>query len=131
MSGWIRRFITRAKNFDMFRSVWFSNLDCMVDNIRYLQDDGDERKQCSKSSESGKSVESKQCDQPSHHCANHSTRTCNCTGHDCIDNDSDGNTSYFGSNRKERIKWNDVCTKPRYKYYDDAGYRESSRGAEG
>lgn len=23
----------------MFRSVWFANMDCVVDNIRYLQDD--------------------------------------------------------------------------------------------
>ena len=131
MSSWIRRFITRAKNFNMFRSVWFANLDHLVGNIQYLQDDVDKPKQSGIANQSDKSNESKQCDKSAdHNCANHSTRTCNCTGHDCVDNDNDTNTSYFGSNRKERIKWNDVCTKPR-KYYDDVGYRESARGTEG
>jgi hypothetical protein len=103
----------------------------MVNNIRYLQDDIDELKQPGIANQSDKSDEPKQCSEPSHNCAHHSARTCNCTGHDCVDNDNDGNTSYFGSNRKERIKWNDVCTKPRYKYYDDVGYRESARSTEG
>jgi hypothetical protein len=94
----------------------------MVNNIRYLQDDVDELKQPGIANQSDKSDESKQRVEPSHNCAHHPARTCNCTGHDCVDNDNDGNTSYFGSNRKERIKWGDVCTKPR-KYYDDVGYR--------
>jgi hypothetical protein len=122
MSSWIRRAITRAKNFNMLRSIWFANLDCLVGITQYLQDDGNERKQSDIANQSDQSAEPKQCAEPSHHCANHSTRTCNCTGHDCIDNDSDGNTSYFGSHSKKRIKWNDVCTKPR-KYYDNVEYR--------
>ena len=130
MREWIRRLCARAEKFTMLRSVWFANLDCMVNIVQYLQDDDRQCKQCSKSCQSDKPSESKQCCEPSHTCTNHSTRTCNCTGHDCVDNDSDGNTSYFGSNRKERIKWNDVCTKPR-KYYDDVGYRESARGTKG
>ena len=127
MREWVRRFSARAAKFTMFRSVWFANLDCMVNIVQYLQDDDRQRKQCSKPCESDITTESKQCDKSaSHTCTSHTTRTCNCAGHDCVDND--GNTSYFGSNRKER-KWGDICTKPRYKYYDDAGYRESSRGA--
>ena len=129
MSSWLRGIIARTKNFNMFRSVWFANLDLMVDNIRYLQDDGDEHKQSNVANQSDKSNESKQCSEPSHNCAHHSTRTCNCAGHDCIDNDN-GNTSYFGSHSKKRGKWNDVCTKPR-KYYDDVGYRESTRSTQG
>jgi hypothetical protein len=129
MSSWLRGLLTRTKNFDMLRSIWFANLDCMVGITQYLQDDSDEPKQCGKSCKSNQSTESKQCGEPSHNCANHSTRTCNCTGHDCIDND--GNTSYFGSHSKKRYTWNDICTKPRYKYYDDAGYRESTRSTQG
>ena len=131
MSSWLRGLLTRTKSFTMFRSVWFANLDCLVGITQYLQDDGNERKQSNIADQSYKSNESELSNKSaSHNCAHHSTRTCNCTGHDCVDNDNDTNTSYFGSNRKERIKWNDVCTKPR-KYYDDVGYRESSRGTEG
>lgn len=127
MSSWLRGILTRTKSFTMLRSIWFANLDCLVGITQYLQDDGNKHKQCSKSCESDKPAESKQCcESTSHTCTNHSTRTCNCTGHDCIDNDSDRNISYFGSNRKER-KWGDICTKPRYKYYDDVGYRQSTR----
>lgn len=130
MREWFRRLCARAEKFTMLRSVWFANLDCMVNIVQYLQDDDRQRKQCGKSCQSDKPTESKQCCEPSHNCTNHSTRTCNCTGHDCVDNDSDGNTSYFGSNRKKR-KWGDICTKPRYKYYDDIGYRQSTRNTEG
>ena len=105
----------------MFRSVWFANLDCVVDNIRYLQDDSDKFKQSSIANQSNKSNESELSDKSAnHYCTHHPARTCNCTGHDCVDND--GNTSYFGSHSKKRIKWGDICIKPR-KYYDDVGYR--------
>ena len=127
MSSWIRRVIARTKSFTMLRSIWFANLDCMVGITQYLQDDSNKHKQCSKSCESDKPAESKQCGEPSHNCTHHSTRTCNCTGHDCVDND--GNTSYFGSHSKKRNTWSDICTKPR-KYYDDVGYRESSRSTQ-
>ena len=131
MREWIRRFGTRTAKFNLFRSVWFANLDCMVNIVQYLQDDNRKHKQCSKSSESNKSSEPKQCcESTSHTCTNHSTRTCNCTGHDCVDNDN-RNTSYFGSHSKKRVKWGDICTKPRYKYYDDVGYRESTRSTKG
>jgi hypothetical protein len=66
---------TRAKNFNMFRSVWFSNLDCTWSTIyRYLQDDSDKLKQSGIANQSDKSFESKQRDEPSHHCAHHSTQ---------------------------------------------------------
>jgi len=126
MSSWLRGFIARTKNFDMLRSVWFANLDFMVNNIRYLQDDGSERKQCDFTDKPNKSFES-----DSHNCAHHSARTCNCTGHDCIDND--GNTSYFGSDSAKHFndsvnEYNELYTK--LKYYDDVGYRESTRNTE-
>lgn len=128
MREWIRRLCARAEKFTMLRSVWFANLDCMVNIVQYLQDDDRQRKQCGKSCQSDKPFEPKQCcESASHTCTNHSTRTCNCTGHDCIDND--GNTSYFGSHSKKRNTWSDICTKPR-KYYDDVGYRESSRSTQ-
>lgn len=129
MSSWIRGLFTRTKSFGMLRSIWFANLDCLVGITQYLQDDGDKLKQPNIANQSDKSNESELSNKSANHnCAHHSTRTCNCTGHDCIDND--GNTSYFGSHSKKRIKWGDICTKPR-KYYDDIGYRESARGTEG
>ena len=127
MSSWLRGLLTRTKSFTMLRSIWFANLDCLVGITHYLQDDGNKHKQCGKSCESDKPTESKQCGEPSHTCSSHSIRTCNCTGHDCVDND--GNTSYFGSHSKKRNTWSDICTKPR-KYYDDVGYRESSRNTQ-
>ena len=133
MREWIRGLLTRTKKFDMFRSVWFANLDLMVDNIRYLQDDGDELEQSNVTNKSDQSNESKQCSEPSHNCAHHSTRTCNCAGHDCIDNDN-GNTSYFGSDSAKHFndsvnEYNELYTK--LKYYDDVGYRESTRSTQG
>jgi hypothetical protein len=121
MFTWLRRIISRTKNFNLLGPVWFSNLDHLVGNIQYLQDDVDKPKQSGISNQSDKPNESEQRTEPSHNCAHHSARTCNCTGHDCIDNDG-RNTSYFGSHSKERNKWGDICTKPR-KYYDDVGYR--------
>ena len=133
MFKWIRRVIARTKNFNMFRSVWFSNLDVLVDNIRYLQDDYKQCKQRSESCKPYQSVESKQRDQSSHYCTNHSTRTCNCTGHDCIDNDS-RNADYFGSHCAKHLndsanEYNELYIK--LKYYDDIGYRQSVRSAKG
>ena len=127
MREWLRRVITRTEKFTMLRSIWFANLDCLVNIVQYLHDDSDEYKQPNIANQSDQSNEPKQCNKSAdHNCANHSTRTCNCTGHDCIDNDNNGNTSYFGSHSKKRGSWNDICTKPR-KYYDDIGYRESTR----
>ena len=39
----------------MFRSVWYANMDCMVGNIQYLQDDDSEPEQRDLASESYKS----------------------------------------------------------------------------
>jgi hypothetical protein len=58
MFSWLRRIISRTKEFDLLGSVWFSNLDNMVGNIQYLQDDHYEYKQPSepyKSDQSNKS----------------------------------------------------------------------------
>jgi len=79
MFSWLRRIISRTKEFDLLGSVWFSNLDNMVGNIQYLQDDHYEPKQ---SSESYKSDQ---------------------------------------SNKSE------LSVIKHIKYYDDAGYRASSR----
>jgi hypothetical protein len=78
--SWLRRLFAGTKKFDMFRSVWFSNMDCVVNNIRYLQDDSYEYQQPSEPCESNQPVKSEQCYLTKH-----------------------------------------------VKYYDDAGYRASSR----
>ena len=79
MLSWLRRIISRTKEFNLLGSVWFSNLDHMVGNIQYLQDDSYEHKQ---------SIESYKSDQ---------------------------------SNKSE------FSVVKHIKYYDDAGYRASSR----
>ena len=112
MFTWLRRIISRTKNFNLLGPVWFSNLDHLVGNIQYLQDDVDKPKQSGIANQSDKPDESKQRVEPSHNCTHHPARTCNCTEHDCIDNDSIGNTSYFGSNRKERNKWGTSAPSP-------------------
>ena len=45
----------------MLRSIWFANLDIMVDNIRYLQDDEYEYQQPSEPYKSSESNEPEQC----------------------------------------------------------------------
>ena len=133
MREWLRGIIARTKKFDMFGSIWFANLDCMVDNIQYLQDDDRQCEQCGKSGESDKPIKSKQCDKSaSHTCTHCGAGISNGTGYDCYCNyPINRNSKHFSSNRKKRGSWNDVCTKPRYKYYDDVGYRESTRNPKG
>ena len=80
MFSWLRRLFTRTEKFSMFRSVWFSNMDCMVDNIRYLQDDHYEYQQPSEPYQPNQSNKPEQCYLTKH-----------------------------------------------FKYYDDTGYRASSR----
>jgi len=129
MFSWLRRIISRTKNVDLLGSVWFSNLDHLVGNIQYVQDDVDELKQPGIANQSDKPNESEQRSEPSHNCTYHPTRTCNCTGHDCIDNDSTGNTSYFGSHSAKHFEqhldeFDELHNKlSRVKYYDDVGYR--------
>jgi len=78
--SWLRRLLTRTEKFSMFRSVWFSNMDCVVNNTRYLQDDGYKYQQPSEPYQPNQSSKSEQCYLTKH-----------------------------------------------IKYYDDAGYRASSR----
>ena len=80
MLSWLRRIISRTKEFDLLGSVWFSNLDHMVGNIQYLQDDCYEHKQSIEPYKPNQSNKSEQCYLTKH-----------------------------------------------IKYYDDAGYRASSR----
>ena len=42
----------------MFRSIWFANMDCLVGNIQYLQDDGYEYQQPSEPYQPDKSDQS-------------------------------------------------------------------------
>jgi hypothetical protein len=125
MFSWLRRTISRTKNFDLLGSVWFSNLDHLVGNIQYLQDDVDKPKQSGITDQSDKPNESEQRVEPSHNCAHHPARTCNCTGHDCVDNDN-RNTSYFGSHSAKHFNDSLNDNEQLYrklKYYDDVGYR--------
>lgn len=80
MFSWLRRLFAGTKSFSMFRSVWFSNMDCLVNNIRYLQDDEYKYQQPSEPYQPNQSRKSEQCYLTKH-----------------------------------------------IKYYDDAGYRASSR----
>ena len=45
----------------MFRSVWFANMDCVVDNIRYLQDDDYKYQQPSEPYQPNQPYKSEQC----------------------------------------------------------------------
>ena len=91
MRSWLRGLYTRTTSFDMLRSIWYANLDVMVDNIRYLQDDCGQYQQHCESCKSNQPIEPKQCDQSSHHCANHSAGICGCTRYDNSHNNC-GNT---------------------------------------
>jgi hypothetical protein len=71
MFSWLRRIISRTKNFNLLGSVWFSNLDHLVGNIQYLQDDVDKPKQSGIANQSDKPNESEQRVEPSHYCAHH------------------------------------------------------------
>jgi len=92
MPSWVQRINSRIEKFYMLRSIWFANMDVMVDNIRYLHDDGDEHKQSDFSDFAHKPNESQFGDKSIHKCTKHDNRYCNCTdtcsdGYD--DNDSD------------------------------------------
>jgi hypothetical protein len=49
--------------FELLGSIWFANMDIMVDNVRYLHDDSDELKQPDIANKSDQSDESKLGDQ--------------------------------------------------------------------
>jgi len=92
MPSWVQWINSRIEKFYMLRSIWFANMDVMVDNIRYLHDDGDEHKQSDFSDFAHKPNESQFGDKSIHKCTKHDNRYCNCTdtcsdGYD--DNDSD------------------------------------------
>ena len=92
MPSWVQWINSRIEKFYMLRSIWFANMDVMVDNIRYLHDDGDEHKQSDFSDFAHKPNESQFGNKSIHKCTKHDNRYCNCTdtcsdGYD--DNDSD------------------------------------------
>ena len=109
MPIWLHWIHNRVKKFDMFGSIWFANMDCLVGNVQYLYDDGNKYQQPSEPYFANKSDEPEQCNQStSHNCPSHANRTCNCAGSKCTTDGDDG--YYFGSNTGT-------------KYYDDVGYR--------
>ena len=143
MPSWLQWINNRVKNFDMLGSIWFANLDIMVNNVRYLHDDGDELEQSNIANKSNQSNKSKQCDKSaSHNCSSTPNRTCNCAGSKCATDGESGH--YFGSNTKweyTKIRkhiWDSINDNDKLysklsntKYYDDVGYRESTRNTEG
>lgn len=105
MRSWIHWINTRAKNFDMLRSILDSSIWFLDSSYQQLcQVDG----QSNESNQSDKSVESNKSIEP-HQCTNHSNRSCNCATGCCADSDNGNN--YFGTARGK------------VKYYDDIGYR--------
>ena len=127
----------------MLGSIWFANLDIMVNNVRYLHDDEYEYQQPSEPYKPDQSNESKQCDKSaSHNCSSTPNRTCNCAGSKCATDGESGH--YFGSNTKweyTKIRkhiWDSINDNDKLysklsntKYYDDVGYRKSTRNTEG
>ena len=93
MSTWIQWLNNRIKKFTMFRSIWFANLDIMVDNIKYLHDDGNEYQQSDFTDFAHKPNESQFGNKSIHQCSVYANRVCNCTNGTCDDgyddNDSD------------------------------------------
>ena len=91
MRNWVYWVNSRAKNFDMLRSIWFANMDCMVNNVQYLHDDSDEHKQSNVTNITDKPYEPKFSDKQIHQCSIYANRICNCAdGTDCVDGyDSD------------------------------------------
>ena len=95
MRSWIHWINTRAKNFDMLRSildssVWF--LDSSYQQLCQVDGQPNESSKSDKPIESNKSVES-------HQCTRHSNRSCNCASGQCADSDNGNN--YFGQGRSE------------------------------
>lgn len=132
MPSWLQWINNRVKNLDMLGSIWFANLDCLVNNVQYLYDDSDEHQQSDITDKSCKSNESKQCNKSaSHNCATSTCGICNGTRPNCYCKFPTNGKHGHNARNKNGIKWGDICTKPRYKYYDDVGYRESTRSTQG
>jgi hypothetical protein len=137
MSGWVQWIYNRIKNLDMLGPIWFANLDCLVNNVRYLHDDSYEYKQPSEPYFTDKSNESELGNKSANAGNDYATShcgTCHGTRPNCYCNFPTHRIDGHNVNRVSRkngVKWGDICTKPRYKYYDDVGYRESTRNTEG
>lgn len=91
MRSWVHWINTRAKNFDMFRSIldssiWF--LDSSYQQLCQVDGQPNESNQSDKSTQCDKSIES-------HQCTSHANRSCNCATGYCADSDNRGD--YFGS----------------------------------
>ena len=101
---------------DMLRPIWFANLDIMVDNVRYLYDDGDEYQQSYFTNFPDKPNQSQFGDKSTNECGDNYTttncRTCNGTKPNCYCN--------YPINNRNHVK-----------YYDDVGYRDSNRSTKG
>jgi hypothetical protein len=116
MSIWIQWNHFRKSVFDMLRPIWVANLDIMVDNVRYLHDDSDEHQQSYFANFPDKPNQSQFGDKSTNECGDIYTttncRTCNGTKPNCYCNYPSNNRNYG-------------------KYYDDVGYRDSTRSTEG
>ena len=140
MPSWLYWINNRIKNFDMFGSIWFANLDCLVDNVKYLHDDGDEYQQPSEPYKPSESNESKLGDKSANHnCATSDCGICNGTRPNCYCNfpTHGKHGHYFGSHTAKHFdnsinEYNELYNKlSSTKYYDDVGYRESTRNTKG
>ena len=95
MRSWIHWINTRAKNFDMLRSILDTSVGFLDSSYQLLCEvDG----QSNKSNQSDKSVKSNESIE-SHQCTAHSNRSCNCATGYCADSDTRDN--YFGATRSE------------------------------
>lgn len=126
MRSWIHWINTRAKNFDMLRSildssVWF--LDSSYQQLCQVDGQSNKSNQSDKSTQCDKSIES-------HQCTSHTNRACNCADGYCADSESA--STYFGQGRSEVSRnFNDSINEfhsiyPRIKDGDTKGKRDSA-----
>ena len=138
MPSWLHWINNRVKNFDMLGSVWFDNLDIMVNNVRYLHDDEYEYQQPGEPYKSDQPNESKLGDKSANNnCTDSACGICNGTRPNCYCNYpiNNGDKWEYTKVRKhilDSIDDNDKLYSKlsNTKYYDDVGYRESTRSTE-
>lgn len=121
MRSWVYWINSRAKNFDMLRSILDSSVWFLDSSYQYLcQVDG-------QSNESDQSDKSTQCDKSieSHQCTSHANRSCNCADGCCADSDSNGN--YFGATRSEGRSEDRKQTRITTRIENNRKYRSEAR----
>lgn len=121
MRSWIHWINTRAKNFDMLRSildssVWF--LDSSYQQLCQVNGQSNESNQSDKSTQCDKSIES-------HQCTSHTNRTCNCANGFCADSDARGD--YFGASRNQDGSQDRKQTRITARIENNRKYRSEAR----